>query len=564
MHKPILPVTPSTHRAKAVILAAGIAGLFLAPQAFSQGLIPGDLLVSGSFYDAAPATIVPGTTVLAGKNAGTTVFATNDASYPNVFNNEGADAAFGITTPIFLQEQNTTSNAIDRVINVPTGSLVTSFSSKSELALNLSPDGQTITFMGYNAPDSTIDVSNTNTPGLNDPSNPVTQSPFNAYARTIGQIDVGTGTITTTPTNAYSGNNGRAAIYANGNYYIVGNAGNSGKTPAPTATTLDALSANSGVQMLSPGATQTGNAFNTTVVGAFTNTSTGNATGDQYGFSIAQAGFAADKTGKDDNFRGETIGPDGSLYVSKGSGSNGINTVYKVSVPGGGLPTTANASQATIGILPGFSATAATNGKNADGSTGTVYHPFGLWFANATTLYVADEGGGALTDVSNEALNTGGLQKWSFNSGLNKWVLDYTLTNNLLTGAVITPAANPVSGATYPTGTNAATGAPWDIYADGLRNITGKVNADGTVTIFGVTSTVSGDTDQGADPNQVVSITDTLTDTTLTDAASEQFNVVDGATTGEVYRGVTVVPEPTTPLLLLAGAGLLANRRRKR
>jgi len=45
---------------------------------------------------------------------------------------------------------------------------------------------------------------------------------------------------------------------------------------------------------------------------------------------------------------------------------------------------------------------------------------------------------------------------------------------------------------------------------DGLRNITGIVNGDGTATIYAVTSTVSGNGDQGADPNQVMVITDQI------------------------------------------------------
>lgn len=39
--------------------------------------------------------------------------------------------------------------------------------------------------------------------------------------------------------------------------------------------------------------------------------------------------------------------------------------------------------------------------------------------------------------------------------------------------------------------------------ADRLRNISGQVNGDGTVTIYAATSTVSGSGDQGADPNEV-------------------------------------------------------------
>src|SRR6185437_16016170 len=55
----------------------------------------------------------------------------------------------------------------------------------------------------------------------------------------------------------------------------------------------------------------------------------------------------------------------------------------------------------------------------------------------------------------------------------------------------------------------AATGQPWSAAADGLHNITGRVNPNGTVTIWAITSTVSGG-DQGADPNKLVEITDPL------------------------------------------------------
>jgi hypothetical protein len=50
---------------------------------------------------------------------------------------------------------------------------------------------------------------------------------------------------------------------------------------------------------------------------------------------------------------------------------------------------------------------------------------------------------------------------------------------------------------------------------DGLRNLSGKANRDGTVTIFAITSTISGSGDQGADPNRLVSITDRLSATSL-------------------------------------------------
>ena len=60
----------------------------------------------------------------------------------------------------------------------------------------------------------------------------------------------------------------------------------------------------------------------------------------------------------------------------------------------------------------------------------------------------------------------------------------------------------------YPAGDNTATGLPWAPATDGLRNITGQLDRNGTVTIWAITSTVSGSGDQGADPSKLVQITD--------------------------------------------------------
>src|SRR5690242_15525686 len=79
-----------------------------------------------------------------------------------------------------------------------------------------------------------------------------------------------------------------------------------------------------------------------------------------------------------------------------------------------------------------------------------IFFPFGIWFADANTLYVADEGDGDTT---------------------------------------------------FATGSQTYTR---------LRNITGRVNGDGTVKIWAITSTVSGNGDAGADPNELVMIKDNL------------------------------------------------------
>jgi hypothetical protein len=99
--------------------------------------------------------------------------------------------------------------------------MVTSFSSKSEIALNLSTDRRFVTFMGYLAPVDTIDVSNSNTPFVVDPTNPVPSQ----YYRAVAKVDQ-RGRFGFTKTNAYSGNNGRAAVLntAGNVIYTAGNA----------------------------------------------------------------------------------------------------------------------------------------------------------------------------------------------------------------------------------------------------------------------------------------------------------------------------------------------------
>ena len=123
-----------------------------------------------------------------------------------------------------------------------------------------------------------------------------------------------------------------------------------------------------------------------------------------------------------------------------------------------------------------------------------------------------------------------------FDSGSGTWTLAYTLQGGLNLGQPYT-----VSG--YPSGNNPATGLPWAPATAGLRNITGRVNADGTATIWAVTSTVSGNGDQGADPNRLVAVTDALDSASL--PANESFVPVDTAGYGEVLRGVSFTPGTT-------------------
>jgi hypothetical protein len=518
---------------------------------------PGNLLVSRVVYDNNPNNIVAGVTLLPPNCVGSAcVTATSSGAYPTVWNNALVDGSFGITSKIVLDQitrsgmlisSREVPNSSQRHVSPTSDQMVGSFSSKSEVALNLSTDKRFVTFMGYLAPIDAIDVSNSNTPFVVDPTNPVSAS----YYRVVAKVDQH-GRFHFTKTNACSGNNGRAAILNDNNgaslLYTSGNAGNGGN-PQP-----DGVIVGAGAQILAaqdnPLRTQMDPAL-PTPVGSF---------------NITQLGFKADKIGKDTNFRGLTIF-NNVVYYTKGSGGNGINTVYFIDTtgfdsnsnplacptgagvpgPSATLPTgpiVYNASLVqTKGVFPynmcvlkGFSTTLA---KSA-----TLF-PFGVWFADATTLYVADEGDGTNTFDPATGLyahaagqTTAGLQKWVFDSGLGEWKQMYVLTAGLGLGV-------PYTVRDYPTGNNPATNLPWSPATDGLRNLTGRVNRDGTVTIWAITSTVSGNGDQGADPNKLVMISDKLAAISL--PAGESFTTMRTARFGEVLRGISFTPGTGVP-----------------
>jgi hypothetical protein len=519
-------------------LATALLAIGFSQSAMAQAFMPGDLIVSRTVYEGVASTVTLGQALPGGG------VAVGDGTFANVFKNETPDPSFGVTSPIYI-DRVSTSGAVLNSLAIDSNVITTSFASKSELALNVSTDGTSVSFMGYAAPKNTLDVSNSNTAAVNDTTNAVS----GVYSRAVANVNLNTGSLQVTNVNAYSGNNGRAAVLANGNYYMVGNAGNSGTVAGSTTsqTTLNLLSANTGVQMIAQGSSG-----NTTVVGAGP-TPQSQATskkgavtynGGQYGFDVASTGAAADKTGKDDNFRGMTVF-NGTLYVTKGSGGNGINTVYQVGATGalnngGTLPT-----NAAITILPGFSTTlASATGTNNSQTGAGVQTPFGIWFGDANTLFVGIEGDGTRS-LTKAATTSGGLQEWKLANGT--WSLYQTFQSGLIDQAT----------------TN--TGLGWSVKQDGLRNITGRTNADGSFTIFGTTSTVSDEAlhDLGADPNELVSITIGANST----AANTTFSVLQSAAVGSRLGGVALapVPEPESYAMLLAGLGLmgLVARRKK-
>jgi hypothetical protein len=492
------------------------------------GFFPDTLVLSRSVYVGTASTVTVGQLlppncvagnisvplIAGGKPASVAVscgVATADGTYPTVFNNDESDPNFAVSSPILLDNITTFGFRLG-TLAIPADQIVTSFSSKSELALNLSTDGKSLTFMGYRGGPgfvtgpNQLDISNSNTPGVIDPTNP----DVGQYYRAVGEVDA-FGRLAVTETNAYSGDNGRAAIKANSLYYLTGNDNDGGLSKGQLSTTqvgVNLVNA-TGAELLVPGQAPPVPP-NITMIGRLE--------------------FGTDKPGKDTNFRGLTIF-NNTLYLTKGSGSNGVNTVYQVGTAGT-LPSGDAATLATvpITILPGFPSTNA--------STTTAF-PFGIFFANANTLYVCDEGdgtlvtpavGGNVADAQTQA--TAGVQKWSLVNGT--WTLLYVIQNGLNIGV-------PYSVPNLPAAFNPAT--------DGCRNMTGHVNRDGTVDIYAVTSTVSTSGDQGADPNKLLRVTDILKATappTGNGPASfliDRFFTLRSAQAGEVFRGIAFAPQ---------------------
>ena len=507
--------TPFSCRAALAASCGALAFAAALGEAHAGNLINTDsLLISTTNYEdtGVVAGLVAGMTAIPG---GTAV---SNGNVNTVWNNASVDSSFGATSPITIEDLSTTGGPpqVLATDSLDPSKVMTSFSLKSELGLNIAntAGGFVATFMGY-APGGAmfpqnavgdLDVSNSDTTAYSDPTNPVTQFYGANYAfnRSVVALNAD-GTYSITQTLAYGGNNGRAGVLApNDLYYTVGNSNNGTAKPPPTQ-----LTTTTGLEVVTPGSTP-----NSTMI-------------DPTFQSVP-----GDKAGKDSNFRG-LIYYGGQLYFSKGSGGNGIDTVYTVSNPGGQLPTSATASAAKISILPGFPTSPAA-------SPGPDYTPFGLFFANPTTLYVADEGSGNATDQTEHA----GLEKWTLSNGT--WSLDYTLQSGLI-GQIYTPPG-------------------WDFTetTSGLRNLAGRVNDDGTVTLWATTATTSGSGDNGADPNEIVTINDVLADTSL---PAESFSVFDGPELGLRYGGVAyAAPEPSTWEMMLggfAGLGLVALRRRK-
>ncbi len=439
--------------------------------------IPGALVVSRVEYD--------------GNTFGST------ETYPLIFNDPSVSGVQGkVFIDQYLPFPNSPRLGSLELPNDPSANtgITTSFSSKSEGALMRSADESSLTYMGYEAPVGAEGVSNSETPGATLTTN--TAPTFNRQIALIGAD----GSVTLNPeANAYSGDNPRAVITNDEQeFYMAGNADSSlNKDGTGPGTTI-------GARLGTPGS-------DTSIqLGVYTATDRPDESKKQHI--------------KDNNFRGIGIF-NGNLYVSKGSGGNGDDGVFQVqNGTGNGLPTgTAN----TIVKLLGDPATDPTTGASSP------IVPFGFFFANSTTLYVADEGN-VNTDASGNLIPDpmAGLQKWTLVNGT--WQLQYVIQ----AGLELDQAEN-VPGYPVPT------------YTTGIRNMTGFVNWDGTVTLIAITAQFSSISGGEPDPTRLVTVTDRLSATSPPTDDHDfddlfhpigQFVTLQNSGAGEVFRGVALAP----------------------
>lgn len=406
------------------------------------------------------------------------------------------------------------------------------YGSSSEGFLHLSGDGTQLSIAGYGVNAATFNANTAANPNYygvttnntsNDPakaaalaqSGSLTGQNYTPVARVVALIDANGAVDSSTGLfNVYNGNNPRAAYTIDGKTIYVSGQG------------------------LSPDAT--GGVFITTKGASTATAITGNDTNKK---------ASSQDTRDVQVVSNATLGAN-TLTVSvdskEGSGSNRdfVGTL-------GTSPTGLYAGGAGPTMLPGFGNSGGTgkvtltsaqaNGVNMAGQEINL-SPEEYFFANATTLYVADSGAPKNDSVTNDAggstLGDGGLQKWLYSGG--KWNLAYTLSAGL--GLV---GNNTTSGTT------------------GLFGLTGQVVGD-SVQLY-ATSYAIGDTDQ----TYLYGITDLLG---ASAQAGQTFAMLDAAPVDSKFRGLSfaptsptaAVPEPGTYAMMILGFGALGFVLRRR
>ena len=396
------------------------------------------------------------------------------------------------------------------------------YGSSSEGLLQRSVDGRYLTIMGYgvnaavfNADPTAFGTATTGstTATALGQSGSLTGQGYIAVPRVVALIGAnGSVDSSTALYNIYNGNNPRSVVTVDGTSFYVSGQGDS---PDPTG----------GVFYAAKGATSA-----TAITGLDTNAKTSaqdTRVVEIYNSQLYVSVDSKEGSGSNRDFIG-TLGQPGALPTSLANGGNGPAQIPEPSVTSNGkLTLTAGTS----------------NGVNAAGQQINL-SPESFFFANSTTLYIADSGASKNTSASSP-YGDGGLQKWLFSNG--QWSLAYTLSAGL----------DLVDNANSPNTPGAG--------VTGLLGLTGQVVGD-EVELY-ATSYTLGDTDQ----SYLYGITDELA--AATKPTDEVFSTLADAPMDSNFKGVAFAPvspapEPSTWALMIlgvsaAGASLRLSRRAK-
>ena len=451
-------------------------------------------------------------------------------------------------SPIILDQFNlgsngTTATAAGSLLLPQTGGGANSaisgeYGSASEGFLQLSTNGQYLTMIGYGVNASTFNTAPLSTYGTaalgqttsltaaNQTGTIVTTVP-----RVVALIGSNGGVDTSTAlTGVFNMNNPRGAATVNGSSFYVSGQGVTGDGTG-------------GVFYATKGATTA------TAIDASTSVPSGSPNG------TANAAYGTET-------RAVEIVNNGSgnqLQVSRDAGVSGTpndaTDIRSLTNASGGLPTSSSGLVATRflpsnpsvngGNTGSIDVTAANeNGVNNSRVGKFVYlSPEDFFYANATTLYIADSGS-PKNGSGNAGLGEGGLQKWTLNTATGFWSLDYDLVTGL----------SLVNQQTADSSTPTAAGVT------GLFGLTGEV-VGGNVELF-ATSYGLNELSQ----SYLYELTDALADTTIAQAHGESFATLEAAPAGSLFRGVSLAPAPEPASITVFGMGLagaaVARRRR--